>query len=77
LHEERLEGLSKSRHVANLARDDDPRVQVRPSKLSEAGDAAVVDDACSCELRGADLEADELDLLRLLARLLRGPRLGL
>jgi hypothetical protein len=58
LAEERAQRVGEKHRLAQLATDDDPVLEVVACDLNELG-AAVVHDARGCELRGADLEADE------------------
>src|SRR5439155_14918676 len=66
--------LRERRNVANLARNDDAGLQLGARDLYETRHTAVVDDPGGGQLRGADLEPYELDLLRRLLALLRSGR---
>src|SRR6185436_14032761 len=57
--EEALESLAERLGVANLARHDDAGLEGLAEDLDELG-RAVVDNLRRCDLRGADLQADEL-----------------
>ncbi len=59
LREERVERLRERSDVAHLAADDDAALE-RPARHLDELRRAVVDDVRGGELRGADLEADEL-----------------
>ena len=65
--EECAERVGQRFRVADLAVDDDSGLERRASQLDELGSPVLIFDDCGCELRGSDLQADDLATAALVA----------